>query len=52
VAAAAAAVTTDATELCKRETVEDFYAQISKANGPLEQRQGALAPETTVSVPV
>jgi 6-phosphofructokinase 2 len=52
VAAAAAAVTTDATELCKRETVEDFYAQISKANGPLEQGQGALAPETTVSVPV
>lgn len=28
VAAAAAAVTTEATELCKRETVNDFYAQI------------------------
>jgi 6-phosphofructokinase 2 len=29
VAAAAAAVTTEATELCKRDTVEAFYAQIS-----------------------
>jgi 6-phosphofructokinase 2 len=28
VAAAAAAVTTEATELCKRQTVDDFYAQI------------------------
>ena len=42
VAAAAAAVTTEATELCKRETVETFFAQIGGNSALFEPRQDAV----------
>lgn len=50
VAAAAAAVTTEATDLCKRETVEAFYAQISKPKPALERHQGATSLQAAVSI--